>query len=144
MFQSLLKPSDASADSYFFNSETIAAELLFSLAGCRSANPHCNPAKPHRMPVGFDLALIAVGAYQLPCTMQERRVNLVRAVQPHQDLKAERDVGLHFGTFSFTNELLGRPPKDLSPTPREQGLAADAFTVMAIGETSVLPARATP
>ena len=96
------------------------------------------------MPVGFDLALIAVGAYHLPSTMQERRVNLVRAVQPHQDLKAERDVGLHWGTFSLTNELLDQPPKDLSLTPREQGLAADAFTVMAIGETSVLPARATP
>ena len=96
------------------------------------------------MPEGFHLALIAVGSYQLRSFMKERHVNPAEAVQIHQDLKARRSAGVHWGTFNLTDEPLDQPPKDLSAALRERGLAADAFTVMAIGETRVLPARLTP
>lgn len=90
---------------------------------------------------GFDLALIPVGAYEPRWFMKEQHVNPAEAVQIHQDLKAKRSVGVHWGTFSLTDEPLDQPPKDLALALRERGLPQDAFTVMAIGETRVLPAR---
>ena len=96
------------------------------------------------MPEGFHLALIAVGSYQLRSFMKERHVNPAEAVQIHQDLKAKPSVGVHCGCVNLTEESLDQQPKDLSSALRERGLAADAFTVMEIGETRVLPARLTP
>ncbi len=93
---------------------------------------------------GFDLALIAVGAYEPRWFMKEQHVNPAEAVQIHQDLKAKRSVGVHWGTFSLTDEPLDQPPKDLALALKERRLAADAFTVMAIGETRVLPSRSSP
>ena len=96
------------------------------------------------MPEGFDLAPIAVGACQPRWFIKEQHVNLAEAPQMHQDLDARRSVGLHSGTFCLTDELLHRPPIDLGLAARERSRAADAFTVMAIGETPVPPAQATP
>ena len=93
---------------------------------------------------GFDLALIPVGAYEPRWFMKEQHVNPAEAVQIHHDLKAKRSVGVHWGTFSLTDEPLDQPPKDLAIALRERGLPPDAFTVMAIGETRVLPARPEP
>ena len=53
---------------------------------------------------GFDVALIAVGAYQPRWFMKEQHVNPAEAVQIHQDLKAKRSVGVHWGTFALTDE----------------------------------------
>ena len=96
------------------------------------------------MSESFDLALIAVGACPPRWFMKEQHVNPAEAVQIHQDLKPNRSAGVHWGTFNLTDEPLDQPPKDLSAALRERGLAADASTVMAIGETRVLPARLTP
>ena len=93
---------------------------------------------------GFDLALIAVGAYEPRWFMKEQHINPLEAVQIHQDLKAKRSVGVHWGTFNLTDEALDQPPKDLALALRERGLAPDTFTVMAIGETRTLPARSAP
>lgn len=93
---------------------------------------------------GFDLALIAVGAYEPRWFMKDQHVNPAEAVQIHFDLKAKRSVGVHWGTFNLTDEPLDQPPKDLALAVKERELAADAFTVMAIGETRVLPARPSP
>ena len=76
--------------------------------------------------------------------MKEQHINPAEAVQIHQDLKAKRSVGMHWGTFELSDEPLDQPPKDLAAAAREQDLAADAFTVMAIGQTRVLPKRAAP
>jgi N-acyl-phosphatidylethanolamine-hydrolysing phospholipase D len=93
---------------------------------------------------GFDLALIAVGAYEPRWFMKDQHVNPAEAVQIHLDLKAKRSVGVHWGTFNLTDEPLDHPPKDLAVAVKERELAADAFTVMAVGETRVLPARPSP
>ena len=100
---------------------------------------------------GFDIALIPVGAYEPRWFMKEQHVNPSEALQIHQDLRAKRSVGVHWGTFSLTDEPLDQPPKDLAAALRErdgaagrlaQLVAPDAFTVMAIGQTRVLPERA--
>jgi N-acyl-phosphatidylethanolamine-hydrolysing phospholipase D len=91
---------------------------------------------------GFDIALIAVGAYEPRWFMSSQHVNPAEAVQIHLDIRAKRSVGIHWGTFELTDESLDEPPKQLAEARRAKGLADDAFTVMAIGETRKLPRRA--
>ena len=93
---------------------------------------------------GFGIALIAVGAYEPRWFMKEQHINPAEAVQVHQDLKAKRSVGVHWGTFNLSDEPLDQPPKDLALALRERGLAPDTFTVMATGQTHTLPPRPTP
>ena len=90
---------------------------------------------------GFDMALIAVGAYEPRWFMKEQHVNPEEAVQIHLDLKAKRSVGIHWGTFDLTDESLDQPPKDLAVARAAKGLPKDAFDVMAIGQTLKLPRR---
>ena len=143
-FESLFNHLDACASGYCLNSKTTVAALLFSLVGYGTGNPHDNPAKPHHVPGSFDLALIAVGAYQPRWFIKEQHANLAKAVQTLWDLKARHRAGIHQGAFSLIDELLHRPPIDLGLAARERGQNEDAFTVMAISETRVPPARATP
>jgi len=90
---------------------------------------------------GFDLALIPIGAYEPRWFMKEQHVNPAEAVQIHLDLAARRSIGIHWGTFSLTDESLDEPPRALDAARRERGLGDDAFTVMAIGETRRFPRR---
>jgi N-acyl-phosphatidylethanolamine-hydrolysing phospholipase D len=89
----------------------------------------------------FDLALIAVGAYEPRWFMATQHVNPAEAVQVHRDLGAKRSVGVHWGTFAMTDEALDEPPRALAQAVRAAGLAEDEFTVMAIGQTRTLPRR---
>jgi N-acyl-phosphatidylethanolamine-hydrolysing phospholipase D len=93
---------------------------------------------------GFDLALIAVGAYEPRWFMSAQHVNPAEAVQIHQDLGARRSVGVHWGTFELTDEPLDQPPKDLATARSAKGLKDEDFSVMAVGETRALPRRALP
>jgi N-acyl-phosphatidylethanolamine-hydrolysing phospholipase D len=90
---------------------------------------------------GFDIALIAVGAYEPRWFMKDQHVNPAEAVQIHKDLKAKRSVGVHWGTFELTDEPLDQPPKDLAAARTAQGVAEDDFFLLAIGQTRKLPAR---
>ena len=90
---------------------------------------------------GFDIALIAVGAYEPRWFMKDQHVNPAEAVQVHKDLKAKRSVGVHWGTFELTDEPLDQPPKDLAAARTAQGVADDDFFLLAIGQTRKLPAR---
>jgi N-acyl-phosphatidylethanolamine-hydrolysing phospholipase D len=91
---------------------------------------------------GFDMALIAVGAYAPRWFMKEQHVNPEEAVQIHLDLQAKRSIGVHWGTFDLTDESLDQPPKDLAIARAAKKLPKEAFDVMAIGQTLKLPRRA--
>jgi N-acyl-phosphatidylethanolamine-hydrolysing phospholipase D len=93
---------------------------------------------------GFDLALIAVGAYEPRWFMKEQHVNPAEAVQIHQDLKAKRSIGVHWGTFELTDEPLDQPPKDLAVARKSANLADDDFALLAVGQTLKLPVRKAP
>ena len=90
---------------------------------------------------GFDLAMIAVGAYEPRWFMKEQHVNPVEAVQIHQDLGAKRSVGVHWGTFALTDEPLDQPPADLAVALAAKSLTQKDFFLMAVGETRTLPVR---
>ena len=93
---------------------------------------------------GFDIALLAVGAYEPRWFMKEQHINPAEAVQIHQDLKAKRSVGVHWGTFSLTDEPLDQPPKDLAAARLAANITDDEFFLMAIGETRRIDKRNIP
>jgi N-acyl-phosphatidylethanolamine-hydrolysing phospholipase D len=93
---------------------------------------------------GFDLALIAVGAYEPRWFMQEQHINPAEAIQIHQELGAKRSMGVHWGTFNLTDEPLDQPPKDLAIARKAAHLEEDAFFLLAVGETRKLPVRSHP
>ena len=90
---------------------------------------------------GFDIALIAIGAYEPRWFMASQHANPADAVQIHLDLGAKQSVGVHWGTFELTDESLDAPPRELAVARAAQGLAADDFSVMAVGETRRLRRR---
>lgn len=91
--------------------------------------------------LGFDLALIPVGAYEPRWFMRQQHVDPAEAVQIHLDVAARKSVGVHWGTFNLSDESLDEPPRALQQAVRERGLLAGEFTVMAVGETRRYPRR---
>ena len=89
----------------------------------------------------IDLALIAVGAYAPRWFMASQHVNPAEAVMIHRDLGARQSLGIHWGTFELTDEALDEPPRALATARTAAGLAADAFFVLAVGETRKLAPR---
>ena len=89
----------------------------------------------------FDLALLAVGAYEPRWFMTAQHVNPTEAVQAHIDLGAQRSIGIHWGTFNLTDEPLDKPPQDLAQARAVKGLGQDVFDVLKIGETRAFAPR---
>jgi len=57
------------------------------------------------------------------------------AVQVRADLRAERAIGIHWGTFeSLSDEPLDEPPALLAKQREVHGLTREQFDVMTIGE----------
>ena len=90
---------------------------------------------------GFDLALIAIGAYEPRWFMATQHIDPDEAVHIHLDLGAKRSMGVHWGTFELTDESLDEPPRRLAQARRDKGLAEAAFFVTVIGETRQLERR---
>ena len=106
------------------------------------ADIHARFVARHGAGRGFDLALIPVGAYDPRWFMSAQHVDPTEAVRIHQDLAAERSIGIHWGTFQLTDEPLDEPPQALARAAREAGLSDDAFSVMAVGATRRFAPRA--
>ncbi|MET0334438.1 MAG: MBL fold metallo-hydrolase [Rhizobacter sp.] len=90
---------------------------------------------------GFDVALLPIGAYEPRWFMATQHVNVEEAVKIHLDLAAKRSLGVHWGTFSLTDEPLDEPPRVLVQERVARGLAEDEFFTIAIGETRRIPPR---
>ncbi len=91
---------------------------------------------------GFDLALIAVGACLPRWFMRLQHVDLPEAVQVHLDLGAKRSLGVHWGTFSLSDEPLDQPIHELDAARIAKGVAETEFFIMPIGATRRIAARA--
>lgn len=83
----------------------------------------------------FDVALMAIGAYEPRWFMTEQHMNPAEAVKAHRDLAARRSIGIHWGTFALTDEPLDQPPKDLAAARQAQGVSEQDFFVLRLGET---------
>jgi N-acyl-phosphatidylethanolamine-hydrolysing phospholipase D len=90
---------------------------------------------------GFDLALLAIGAYEPRWFMKDQHLNPPEALQVHRELQAKRSIGVHWGTFELTDESLDEPPRALAEARRQAGVPAQEFGVLAIGATQRLPRR---
>jgi L-ascorbate metabolism protein UlaG (beta-lactamase superfamily) len=93
----------------------------------------------------FDMAFIPIGAYAPRWFMKVMHLDVPEAVRVRADLRAERAIGMHWGTFEgLTDEPLDEPPLVLAQQRQAHGLRPDQFDVMAIGETRRLERTAKP
>ena len=59
----------------------------------------------------FDLALLPIGAYEPRVLMQGSHATPEEALQIGRELRAERIVGMHWGTIVLTDEPPFEPPE---------------------------------
>ncbi|EFA84510.1 beta-lactamase-like domain-containing protein [Heterostelium album PN500] len=84
---------------------------------------------------GIDFSLLPIGAYAPRDPLKEMHVDPAEAVMIHQDIRSKRSIGCHWGTFILSDEPLLEPPRKLKEAAELNGLGADEFTAMKIGET---------
>jgi len=83
----------------------------------------------------FDLAAIPIGAYLPPAMMKMTHITPEEALQLFADIKGERFVAMHWGTFDLTEEPVEEPPLRLEAEARRLGLDLSKVWVMKHGET---------
>lgn len=83
----------------------------------------------------IDLAAIPIGAYHPRSFLQLQHVDPIQAVKIHQDIKAKRSLGIHWGTFPLGREGHIEPKVDLQKAAAEAQLATDEFFTTNIGES---------
>jgi N-acyl-phosphatidylethanolamine-hydrolysing phospholipase D len=82
-----------------------------------------------------------VGACLPRWFMRLQHVDLPEAVQLHLDLGAKRSLGVHWGTFSLSDEPLDQPLHELGAARAEKGVSEEAFFIMPIGATRHIQKR---
>ena len=84
----------------------------------------------------MDLSLIPIGAYAPRWFMKDMHCNPEEAVQIHLDVKSQKSIGMHWGTFlNLTDEPLEEPPLKLAKALKEWEIEQDRFITMKHGET---------
>jgi len=86
------------------------------------------------------VALLPIGAYEPRWFMQDHHMNPDEAVRAHKDLGARTSLGMHYGVFRLTDEAFDDPVRELARARADQGVPADAFRVLDVGESLALPA----
>jgi L-ascorbate metabolism protein UlaG (beta-lactamase superfamily) len=83
----------------------------------------------------FDLALIAIAAYEPPSLMAHTHTTPEEALRLFGDLGARTFVAMHWGTFDLADEPIDEPPRRLRAAARAHGLPDQRVWVLAHGET---------
>src|SRR5262249_48674484 len=72
----------------------------------------------------FDLAALPIGAYDPPAMMHPVHLNPEEAVEAGLDARAERMLGIHYGTFDLTDEPPDEPPRRFHDAALRRGIDA--------------------
>jgi N-acyl-phosphatidylethanolamine-hydrolysing phospholipase D len=83
----------------------------------------------------FQLAALPIGAYEPAAMMQSVHMNPEEAVAAAEPLRADRVLGIHWGTFDLTDEPIAEPPRRFHAEARRRGLEATRFRTPPLGET---------
>ena len=83
----------------------------------------------------FDLALVAIGAYEPRPIMRSIHASPEDAVQIARDIGAKQAIGMHWGTIRLTPEDAFEPPARFKAAAREQGYGEANANTLKIGET---------
>ncbi|MBW2281229.1 MAG: MBL fold metallo-hydrolase [Deltaproteobacteria bacterium] len=83
----------------------------------------------------FDLAALPIGAYEPVAMMRFSHLDPEEAVRAGVDLRARRQLAIHFGTFDLSDEPLAEPPRRFRGAGRAAGIATEDIWVLRIGET---------
>ena len=111
--------------------------LLF--AGDTATGPHLAEIGERVGP--FGAGLIPIGAYEPRWFMRVVHIDPAEAVRARADLRVERAVAMHFGTFKLTQEGIDAPARALEAARDAAELTPEAFRVPGFGETLVLRLR---
>ena len=84
---------------------------------------------------GFDLAALPIGAYEPVAMMQASHLNPEEAVRAARDLRAQRALAVHYGTYDLSDEPLDEPPRRFRAAAEAEGLGSDRAWLLRIGET---------
>jgi L-ascorbate metabolism protein UlaG (beta-lactamase superfamily) len=87
----------------------------------------------------FDLALVAIGAYEPRSIMRSIHASPEEAIEIAQNVGAKQAIGMHWGTIRLTPENAFEPPARFKRAAREQGYGVENANVLRIGETFELP-----
>lgn len=77
----------------------------------------------------FDVAMLPIGGYSPRWFMNQAHINPEEAVLAHKDLKAKISIGMHYGTFSLTNEGIDDPLKDLQKAKEKYQITEEFITL---------------
>jgi len=83
----------------------------------------------------FDLAAIPIGAYQPNWFMKYQHVHPGEAVEIHKDIRSNKSIGIHWGTFKLTTENYLEPPSLLTTFLNKSDLDTKEFVAIDIGDS---------
>jgi N-acyl-phosphatidylethanolamine-hydrolysing phospholipase D len=83
----------------------------------------------------MDLAAVPIGAYLPAAMMHPVHTTPEEAFQIARDVRADKAVAMHFGTFDLSDEPVEEPPRRFRAEAERQGWSPDRAWVMKIGET---------
>jgi len=83
----------------------------------------------------FDVAAVAIGAYEPPEIMKSVHVTPEEAVQAFVDVNARVLIGIHWGTFDLAEESLDEPPVRMLAEARRRGIDSERAWILKLGET---------
>ncbi|MFW2372157.1 MAG: MBL fold metallo-hydrolase [Gammaproteobacteria bacterium] len=82
----------------------------------------------------IDLAFLPIGAYAPQDFMGYAHMNPEEAIKAHQDLHAEKSIGIHYGTFQLTQEAINEPVEWLIRERKKAGIAENSFVLLEHGQ----------
>jgi N-acyl-phosphatidylethanolamine-hydrolysing phospholipase D len=82
-----------------------------------------------------DLAAVPIGAYVPTAFMHFVHTTPEEALQVGRDVRAQRIVAMHFGTFDLADEPPAEPPRRFRAEAERLGLGVDQAWIMKVGET---------